>query len=345
MKFLILFLALIFQRKAPWLENIEPRAPFREYRDWLSTRGWLSRQKPYLGYGLFVVLPSVLVGLLFAYFDGWFWGLMTLALEVILIALLTLPALAGRYFRHYREHLNHGDVQGAFYCAQQYLVGFTELDKKEDMNTQVIRALMARWFEYFFLILFWYLLLDVTGLILAWLTLIFARECSGVSEAKLNEDSHHEVCEQATEVPIENQSVAASDQDETALADASAVGIPADAEPEHSENRHNFYSFLHWVSWLPARLLGLTYALSGDFSCGFQTWKHALLDKHMSSDQLLMKVASCSLGRSDVADSCCPTDDACKAASELNDWQGLQLRAASIWLVLLAAGTITGWVL
>jgi AmpE protein len=101
---------------------------------------------------------------------------------------------------------------------------------------------------------------------------------------------------------------------------------------------------LHWLEWLPARLLGLTFALAGNFVRAIGVWKTSLWKWRVPADEVLYHIALASLaGRIDeckeLANAELDTQHACDQMTEL---QSLHTRSALIWLVIIALITIVG---
>lgn len=185
MKFLAIFLALLALWRLPlpqrsihslgfqrWLALFQRFAIFEKFPQWLQ-------------YLLVVLLPSAGIVALFCAAEPLLWGLPALLLEISLLVFVLLHADSTVQLENYQQHLESNDLDGAFKCAVSQLNLPEELLGQEsvNLNEQVIKALLNRWFEYFFLMLFWYLVADVGGLVLTWLSLQYARCCGKQSLA------------------------------------------------------------------------------------------------------------------------------------------------------------------
>jgi len=291
MKFLIVFIALVLQSQLP-LPQRSTRS--RTFAHWLSfglPRGFFQRFPRHIKYALVVVIPAMLLAAGFWYIEHLAWGLISFALEILLLLYVLSHIGIERHLQEYREDLQQGDTQGAYHCAEKFLA-VPEVSVTEDtgqMNEQVIKALLHRWFEYFFLMVFWYMIADVAGVLLAWFSVQYAR---------------------------------ASDCDQKA------------------------WRYLHWLEWIPVRLLGLTYGLAGNFMRALPVWQSYLWQLKASGADVLFSVASSALSHNgEQRQWHSVADDGEAAARELEEWHQLHLRSVSIWMVMIAAATVGGWLL
>lgn len=289
MKFLILFIVLALLSKLP-LPHRSTKS--RSFSGWL--RLWESRQSfhslhRHLKYFCLAIMPTALLAVVFYYLQPYAWGLWSVALEITLLLYVLSHINIQRYFKQYVEHLKAGETEAAFECAQTYLA-VPEIDLENDvttLNLQVLKVLLYRWFEYFFLMVFWYAVADVAGVLLAWFSVQYARSV---------------------------------DCDEQA-------------------NR-----YLFWLEWLPVRLLGLTYGLAGNLTRALPIWKQHAWGTHTDNRQMLFDLATSALSHNGE-ERCWHSAEEHRerAVSDLEEWHALHLRSMSIWLVLLAIGTIGGW--
>ena len=177
MKFLILFGALFLKKLLPLPARTTQS---RSFQYWLNLwRRWpfFLKSHRHFKFMSVVIVPAILVTLLAWQLQPFAWGLWSVALEILLLLYVLAHLSIDEYLEEYRHDLVAGDTQGAYRCAKQYLavpeVSLT--DDVDSMNTQVIRTLLHRWFEYFFLMVFWYMVADVAGIMLAWLSVQYAR--------------------------------------------------------------------------------------------------------------------------------------------------------------------------
>lgn len=85
-----------------------------------------------------------------------------------------------------------------------------------------------------------------------------------------------------------------------------------------------------WLNWIPVRLLGLSFALAGDFIPVFQAWIKHLWSAPANNEQLLQ----------DCGMAAVKTQKQLTEANLLN----LAFRSLIVWLVILAIMTITAWI-
>lgn len=291
MKFLIVFIALFLQNNLP-LPQRNTRS--RSFASWMNL--WLkgarfNRLPRHLKYIWMVIMPTALVAAGFYYIEQVAWGLIAVVLEVALLLYVLSHISFERHFKAYLHDLEQGDTQGAYHCAERFLA-IPEIELANDaatLNLQVIRVLLHRWFEYFFLMVFWYMVADVAGVLLAWFSVQYARS---------------------------------------------------------SECDAKGWRYLHWLEWIPARLLGLTFGLAGNFVRALPVWQSFLWKTQASSADVLYQVACSSLTHNGEEKHWHRVDENAEmAAKELQEWQSLHLRSMSIWMVVIAVAAIGGWLL
>ncbi|MAD46125.1 MAG: hypothetical protein CMI02_02290 [Oceanospirillaceae bacterium] len=291
MKFLILFIVLVTQQQLPMPQRSTRSRTFNRWLGvWKSFR-WFPAIPRHLKYLLIVFVPTALLTAGFMMINSLFWGLLAFALEILLLLYVLSHAGINRHLQEYLHDLKDGDTQGAYHCAEQHLSvpEVTVSENMHEMNGQVIKALMHRWFEYFFLMVFWYMVADVAGVLLAWFTVQYAR---------------------------------ASDCDEKA------------------------WRYLHWLEWIPVRLLGLTFCLAGNFMRALPVWQKSLWKVRIVSADVLHTVGSSALTHNgEPREWHSAAENGEQAAEELQEWQNLHIRSSSIWMVMIAAATVGGWLL
>lgn len=288
MKFLILFIVLVAQYRFHLPQRSTRSRTFARWLGFWQPRGWFARLPRHLRYFLIVLIPTALITVAFFYLDRLLWGLVSFALEILLLIYVLSHSGIEKHLREYEQDLQNGDTQGAYRCAEQYLA-LPEAAVTEDasnLNEQVIKALMHRWFEYFFLMVFWYMLADVAGVLVAWFSVQYAR---------------------------------ASECDDKA------------------------WRYLHWLEWIPVRLLGLTYGLAGNFMRALPVWQRYLWQLKANSADVLFEVASSALSHNGEQRQWHSINDGSDSAvQELHEWQQLHMRSVSVWMVMIAAATVGG---
>ncbi|GEM_PF-529537 len=291
MKFLILFFTLMLQRYRAINRSTTTSRSFAKWFKLFQGRSWFMKLGRTGRYILVVFLPSIVIGGSFVIIEDQFWGLPAIVLEIALLLYVLSHADFDRHVEQYRTDLANGDIQGAYRCADQYLsIPEIELsDKLAKMHDQVCHTILHRWFEFFFLMLFWFLVLGVPGVLLAWFSLQYSQLVH---------------CEEKAWRP------------------------------------------LHWLSWIPARLLGLTFALAGNFVQAVTIWQQTLWKGRIPADVVLYKVALASLshqGSEKCMDSMVNAESDTKVAcDQMLELQKLHGRSAVVWLVIIALITIVG---
>ena len=289
MKFLILFFTLMLQRYRAINRSTTISRSFTKWFNLFQKRNWFTKLGRNGRYIVVVVIPSVLVGGTFVLFEDIAWGLPAIILEIALLLYILSHADFERHVAQYSSDLAGGDIQGAYRCADQYL-SVPEIELSEElaqMHDQVCHTILHRWFEFFFLMIFWFLVLGVPGLLLSWFSLQYSQLVHCGEKA---------------------------------------------------------WRPLHWLEWIPARVLGLTFALAGNFVRAINVWQKSLWKLRAPADDILYHIALASMaGRGDdgkgLSNAEIDTKEACDQMMEL---QHLHRRSAAIWLVIIALITIVG---
>jgi AmpE protein len=292
MKFLILFITLALQHYLGINRSTTKSRSFSQWFDLFQRRSWFQKLGRTGRYYFIVFIPSIIIGGCFVMIEDKLLGLPAIVLEVALLLYVLSHADFERHVTQYRDDLANGNIKGAYRCAEQYLaIPEIELsDELSKMHDQVCHTILHRWFEFFFLMIFWFLALGVPGVLLAWFSLQYSQLVH---------------CEEKAWRPM------------------------------------------HWLSWIPARLLGLTFALAGNFVQAVAVWKQTLWKWRTPADVVLYKVALASLsGKNDKA-SCMDTmtnaeTDTQVACDQMQELQMLHRRSAIVWLAVIALITIVG---
>ena len=292
MKFLILFFTLMLQHYRAINRRTTTSRSFSKWFKLFQQRAWFQNLGRTGRYIFIVFIPSILIGGCFTLIENEFWGFPAIILEIALLLYVLSHADFERHVAQYRQDLASGDIQGAYRCADQYLaIPEIELsDELAKMHDQVCHTILHRWFEFFFLMVFWFLVLGVPGVLLAWFSLQYSQLVH---------------CEEKAWRPM------------------------------------------HWLSWIPARLLGLTFALAGNFVQAVTIWQQTLWKTRTPADVVLYKVALASLSGKADDGGCMETminaeADTKVACDQMQELQMLHRRSAIIWLVAIALITIVG---
>lgn len=291
MKFLILFITLMLQRYSKINRKTTQSRSFHSWFQLFQKRGWFQKLNRNSRYTLVVFVPSILIGGTFMLVENLFWGLPAILLEVALLLYVLSHADFHHHVEQYQKDLQNGDIQAAYLCAEQYLsIPEIELsDQLDQLHDQVWHTILHRWFEFFFLMVFWFFILGVPGVLLAWFSLQYSQLVH---------------CEEKAWRP------------------------------------------LHWLSWIPVRLLGLTFALAGNFVQAIGVWKQALWTWRIPASVVLSNIALASLS-SETKEACLEevknaTADTHAACNQMQELQELHSRSVIVWLVIIALITIVG---
>ena len=108
----------------------------------------------------------------------------------------------------------------------------------------------------------------------------------------------------------------------------SRVGTP--------ENDGGRLALRHWIEWVPARLLALSFALVGDFDACLRRWREALDNTRLEAVDVLEACGSAALDlQPPVADESLEALIA-RGAAEVESVAVLHRRALVVWLVIIA---------
>ena len=291
MKFLVLFFTLMLQRYRAINRRTTISRSFSRWFQLFQGRSWFQKLGRTGRYMIVVFMPSIIIGGSFIFIEDQLWGLPAIVLEIALLLYVLSHADFERHVEQYRHDLAHGDIQGAYRCADQYLA-IPEIELSDDlakMHDQVCHTILHRWFEFFFLMVFWFLIFGVPGVLLAWFSLQYSQLVH---------------CEEKAWRPM------------------------------------------HWLAWIPARLLGLTFALAGNFVQAVIIWQQSLWKWRAPADVVLYKVALASLS-SQNNEQCMETmtneaTDTKMACYQMMELQMLHRRSATIWLAIIALVAIVG---
>ena len=98
------------------------------------------------------------------------------------------------------------------------------------------------------------------------------------------------------------------------------------------------------IEWLPVRILGITFAFTGNFVQTFKQWWTGILDFDMHTKVFLNRCCESALSGESDFDS--PEDEPeffLATASEIQAIDDLAVRSAIFWVCALAVATLMGW--
>ena len=102
-------------------------------------------------------------------------------------------------------------------------------------------------------------------------------------------------------------------------------------------------ALVHWLDWLPVRLLGISYALVGDFDAGLDRWRTLLDDTRTPAAAVLEACGNAAqrLGADAPPDE--PVESLiARGAAELESIEVLHRRALLVWMVVIALLVMAG---
>ncbi|MDB6061456.1 MAG: hypothetical protein JWM78_1559 [Verrucomicrobiaceae bacterium] len=105
------------------------------------------------------------------------------------------------------------------------------------------------------------------------------------------------------------------------------------AQHASEDDRLIVRQWLTWIEWLPVRLLGLAFAVTGNFASCFGTWRHHLAGFTPVPD-LLVVYSEHAIDAAAVRNESLPFSE--RAAEELHELDGLLARSTIAWLVMFA---------
>jgi len=129
-------------------------------------------------YCLTVLVPCLLVALFMASLGGLIGGALSLVIQVaVLLYVLGRDDFSLR-FESYKECWNKEDYQGAFCCAQNFLnlQNQVECQSPFELHQTVRQAIIYAWFVRFFVFVFWFLMLGISGALACLLSFWFYRQ-------------------------------------------------------------------------------------------------------------------------------------------------------------------------
>lgn len=251
MKFLVILLALAINHYWARDRDLFDDTWFVRLQNWLesrlaaftadhSGRSWILP-------ALLLAIPTVVLLLILALFQGIFLGLVTLAIQVAVLLLLFDRINMTVFTAQYLECWRAGNYEGAFLKLQQRELQ-PALDTCEDIPTlhhEFCRFLVSSYFERLFAVVFWYLLLGPAGALFYHL-------------ATLCRDKKWQLTD--------------SGEDQWIL------------------------RLVYVMEWVPARLLGLTFSLAGDFVAAFSRLSEVLMEMDRSALNLVQTCALAAVG-------------------------------------------------
>lgn len=266
-----------------------------------------SPAKWFAGTGAFfvaVILPVAALSLILSVLEETIWGLPAFALS-ILVLLYSLGRKESAYWlTRFQIAWRQKDLQGAFQYASEVLPQETIQDEKQ-LYQKVFSRLIGINFQDFFLVTFWFMVLGAEGALLARLMILFC-------------DTHYDT--QAETNPLNSS---------------------------QAQYRQGVYDKIHSVQylfeWLPAKLMGLSFMLTGHFVYCSQQWLGNLFNKSQPHEIILTRFALGALGEK-VQDTAKATlqeaQDNAHKEEQLQELDGLLRRSSVLWVVAIAVTVV-----
>lgn len=132
-----------------------------------------------------VVLPALLVGIAVEAVGSWLWGLLSLALTVVVLVYSLGRGELHAQVEDYLASWQQGDWQGSWHHAQAF-VSQEMLDDTADpvqLHEYACRAMVYQGFERLFAVVFWFMILGPAGALLYRLTRLQAQALPAGAEA------------------------------------------------------------------------------------------------------------------------------------------------------------------
>ena len=191
-----------------------------------------------------LLLPVIATALVLYIFGGWFFGLVGLVINVVV---LLYACGRGDYLAQmqaYRFSMTHLDKQAVFDAADQYYS--VKGDDLASVHNQVRQKISYQAYDRWFAVAFWFLILGAPGALLY-------RICHIVSAA--SSDTEEAFSSEASEA---SEHLASDPADELA-------GDSAASYRYCSSYANDTNTILGFMDWLPSRLWALIIGLCGDF--------------------------------------------------------------------------------
>ena len=178
MKFFVIFLAVFAKSKLPVAEQGIKSVFFQRWLQSFQPRSWFQTMPAIGQFVLIVVLPALVFSGIWYWLESFAWGLFSLAIEFALLLYILRHADVKRHLECYQSYVQQEDLDAAYACAQQHLCRpDAALEQNwQALQTAVTKSLLYRWFEYFFMVIFWYMLAGLAGMVVVWFTLQYARQ-------------------------------------------------------------------------------------------------------------------------------------------------------------------------
>ncbi len=226
---------------------------------------------------LLVLLPSLILFVVVSGLTGLIGTSIGLVIQVVVFLYVLGRDDFSQRFDAYKTCWEREDYQGAYHCAQQFLNLQAQQDEGPfELHQSVRQSIVYAWFIRFFVFVFWFLVLGISGALACLLTYWFYRE---------------------NKLPWVK-------------------------------------SLLGALEWMPARILALSMAFTGNFVSSFPAVLKFATDFQSNSKTVLFQAC--------LAETQMPKEgfDCTSAQKTLEADNQLMLRCAILWLLVVACLTV-----
>ncbi len=259
---------------------------------------WISRLS-YLDMPMLSFLVSLLAPLLAVLVVVWVLNYHWQGVPLFVFGLLGLLYALGRgdldaKFDTLEQDFARDDVQAAYHDAEAFSVGHSESDAEtgNEFHLDLLESVSYRFFEHYFPVIFWFAVLGVPGALLYRLSWL-----------------HLDL----------------QDKD-----DKSRDIQSRDIQSQDLQLRDIARRWLWLIEWIPTRLLGLSFALVGNFASCIHRWHEYLFGPEQSTRQILRHYVIGALSADTEA------AGADISVAELEMIRNLFYRALTLWVCVIA---------
>ncbi len=286
MKFLLSVIAVVILRHYGSLPRLHRDLWYRNWVARLGGQSWLAAIPA--GRLLFSILgPVLLLWLVMGLLAGFLFNLPLIALGLLVLLYSFGRGDMDDLVTTYRDDLERADLQAAYHDAAEFNMAHRQ-GRAEDwqhLHREALSAIPYRYFERYFPVIFWFMVLGAPGALLYRL-------------AELHRD----------------------------------LDLDDGPEKGHADN-------LLWIlEWIPLRLLGLVFALVGDFAAAMRHWRTTLFDGLLTTSAVLEGYVYGALDLKPVPGA--DENSLRLSAAEVGDVVALFDRALVLWLGLAAILTL-----
>ena len=172
MKLLVVIVAIIALKLVDFRGLVhEDRWYYSYLKRWLSEK----EQSPNRQFILALLIPATLITFLVGWVDGWLFGIVGLALNVLILLYCFGRGDLSVQISDYLDEVRLNETQTAFERAMSagFLPADHAINDEVSMNEEVLGGIVHQEFMRLYLVLFWYLILGVFGSLFVCFGLLF----------------------------------------------------------------------------------------------------------------------------------------------------------------------------